>query len=252
MRIFAVSDLHIDYAENAKWLFGLPKNDYNNDILVLAGDISSNMQAVIKAFAALKSRFYEVLFIPGNHDLWIDRNNNRNSFDNFHLIKTIAANCGIVMEPAHYNTLSIVPLFGWYDYSFGEPAKELYDIWIDYTACVWPDGYDESSVTQTFISMNSGFLKIKNDFLITFSHFLPRIDLMPPFIPQHKRNIYPVLGTVLLEKHIRQLRSNMHIYGHSHVNTSVMIDGIRYINNAYGYPSEKRIASKKLLKIYEL
>ncbi|MFH0975228.1 MAG: metallophosphoesterase [Spirochaetota bacterium] len=253
MRVFAVSDVHIDYAENRQWLFGLSKTDYKNDILILAGDITNNIPVIIKAFVSLKNCFKEVLYIPGNHDLWVSRRNNiRNSIDNFHLIKTVASNCGVRMEPAHFKTLSIIPLFGWYDYSFGEPSEKIFDIWIDYTACQWPEGYDEISVTRYFIAMNEPYLNLKNDFIISFSHFVPRIDVMPSFIPENKKILYPVLGTVLLEKQIRQISPNIHIYGHSHVNTRAHFNNTEYINNAYGYPSETMITAKRLLKIYEM
>jgi hypothetical protein len=43
----------------------------------------------------------------------------------------------------------------------------------------------------------------------------------------------------------------MHVYGHSHINRRVEIDGVSYINNAFGYPSETAITSKRLLCIHE-
>ena len=52
-----------------------------------------------------------------------------------------------------------------------------------------------------------------NRIVITFSHFLPRIDLMPSFI-SHK-HMFPVLRTALLDKQIRKLLSTLHVYGHS-------------------------------------
>ena len=42
----------------------------------------------------------------------------------------------------------------------------------------------------------------------------------------------------------------MHIYGHSHVNRCVTIEGVTYVNNAFAYPHELRIASKQLLCVY--
>jgi predicted phosphodiesterase len=53
-----------------------------------------------------------------------------------------------------------------------------------------------------------------------------------------------------LEQQIRLLRSDIHVYGHSHVNRRIEIGGITYINNAFGYPSETRIAAKRLLCIH--
>jgi hypothetical protein len=74
---------------------------------------------------------------------------------------------------------------------------------------------------------------------------------MPSFIPASKRILYPVLGTALLEQHIRQLRPWVHVYGHSHVNQQIELDGISYLNNAFGYPSETW-THKSLVRIMEV
>jgi hypothetical protein len=42
------------------------------------------------------------------------------------------------------------------------------------------------------------------------------------------------------------------VYGHSHINRSVRIDGVDYVNNAFGYPGEERIAARRLLCIDEI
>ena len=36
----------------------------------------------------------------------------------------------------------------------------------------------------------------------------------------------------------------------SYVNRQVVVDGVTYINNAFGYPHEKRIAAKHLICIH--
>lgn len=158
------------------------------------------------------------------------------------------------MEPLYLSSLSIIPLYGWYDYSFGQPSQEILDNWTDYLACKWPNNYDEKSINQYSISMNEPFVTTcsAKAFIISFSHFLPRIDVMPAYIPLDKRYLYPVLGTILLEKQIRKLDSNIHVYGHSHVNNQVMKDNTVYINNAFGYPYETRITQKRLKCIFEI
>jgi len=100
--------------------------------------------------------------------------------------------------------------------------------------------------------MNGDVLSISNDRVITFSHFMPRIDLMPSIIPEKKRFLYPVLGTTILEKQIRAIRPRIHIYGHTHVNRRIERDGILYINNAFGYPRETRITRKRLVRVMEI
>jgi len=251
LRIYALSDLHIDYDENRRWLANLSLEDYRDDVLILAGDISDITRYLTLSFRELKKRFRMVLFVPGNHDLWTYRNKVQNSLIYFDLIKKIARENGILTEPASIGKISIIPLYGWYDYSFGFPGDELSSIWRDYFACSWPENFNEQTITRHFVAMNERYLTIRNDYVISFSHFMPRIDIMPSIIPQNKRILYPVLGTVLLEEQIRRLRPSIHIYGHTHVNMKVQREGIVYINNAFGYPEETRIAKKELSIVFE-
>ena len=51
----------------------LSDNAYQDDILILAGDISDD-QAVLRAtFQLMAAKFGHVFFVPGNHDLWVRR-----------------------------------------------------------------------------------------------------------------------------------------------------------------------------------
>jgi predicted phosphodiesterase len=251
MRIHAVSDIHVDFSENRQWLHNLSRQDYQDDVLILAGDVSDIVSLFAEALESLKKRFREVLFVPGNHDLWVHRNGCSDSLVHFHEIVKLTDACGVHTGPTHFGPLSIVPLFGWYDYSFGEPSEQILDLWVDFSACRWPEGFDEKTITQFFIALNSESFPVENQTLISFSHFLPRIDLMPSVIPVEKRILYPVLGTSLLEQQVRMLGSTIHVYGHSHVNMKIKKEGVTYINNAFGYPSESRIAKKELLCIFE-
>ena len=77
-----------------------------------------------------------------------------NSFKKLHAIKLMAKDYDIYMEPGEYSGLAIVPLFGWYDYSFGEPDEEVFKIWADYYACKWPERYDVDRISSYFDSLN--------------------------------------------------------------------------------------------------
>lgn len=253
MRVFALSDIHLDYEENRLWLSNLSDVDYQSDILILAGDISDETRLVEWCFVALRRKFLKVFFVPGNHDLWVSRNQGMTSFDKFRFLGQLAREHDICTEAHHFGPLSIVPLLGWYDYSFGSPSEQLLQTWVDFRACLWPDKMTAGDVTAHFLSLNQSTLPVQNEVVISFSHFVPRIDLMPDYIPAHYRYIYPVLGSIGLDRQARQLqaRRHLHVYGHSHVNRGVTVENIEYTNNAFGYPSEQRISRKQLLCIYE-
>ncbi|MDC8758416.1 metallophosphoesterase family protein [Janthinobacterium fluminis] len=252
MRVFALSDMHVDFDPNAQWVAALSRSDYQEDVLILAGDISDSIERFTECLDAFARRFRKVFFVPGNHDLWVVRDSaHMNSLDKFEQVKAVVQGCGASMEPELIDGVAIVPLFGWYDGSFGELGAELRAAWMDCRACRWPAGWSELEITQHFIGLNEGRRIGKGKVTISFSHFLPRIDLMPAFIPPLHRKIYPVLGSSRLEGLIREIRPDMHVYGHSHVNRDIVIDGVNYINNAFAYPHEERIAAKALRCIYQ-
>jgi predicted phosphodiesterase len=253
MRVFALSDIHVDFEANARWVENLSKADYRDDVLILAGDVTDVLSLFEWCIGQLASRFRKVLFVPGNHDLWVVRERKtRHCLDKLEDLSRVVDAAGASMRPYRERGVQIVPVFGWYDYSFGEPDEELKSIWMDFHACRWPDRLQLREVAAYFDSLNDEHrVHPTADTTITFSHFLPRIDLMPRMIPLSKRVLYPVLGTTRLERRLRQLGSNLHVYGHSHVNRSKRIDGVSYVNNAFGYPSEDWMTSRRLVCIHE-
>jgi predicted phosphodiesterase len=253
MRVFAVSDVHIDYQVNADWIRSLSRLDYRDDLLILAGDVSHRLPELAWCFGELVARFKHVLFVPGNHELWVlGEDSCRTSLDKFADVVNVAQSSGASMQPFLQDGLLIVPLLGWYDYSFGEPSEDLLNMWTDYAACRWPPGYRPADVAAHFTAMNRLPARQAVRRLITFSHFMPRIDLIPAAVPSRHRVLDPVLGSVLLERQLRELEANIHVYGHSHINRCVQLDGVTYVNNALGYPNETRIAVRQLLRIDEL
>jgi len=252
MRVFAVSDLHVDYESNAQWAKNLSRQDYNNDVLILAGDLSDLLDQIGENLDALVMRFKKVLYVPGNHEMWIIRSPGfSNSVAKFLEVCRVVRQSGASMESMHTDVLTIVPLLGWYDYSFGEPCDELRDAWMDFHACRWPKQMNERQATSFFAAMNEPLPRPRSTAVISFSHFLPRIDLIPDYVPRNYRYLFPVMGADILERQIRQLGASIHVYGHSHVNRRITLDGVTYVNNAFGYPSEVRTTAKRLLCIYE-
>lgn len=250
MRIFAISDIHIDYPENNAWLDRISLVDFQNDILILAGDVSEDESLLASCFRRLKRRFANVFFVPGNHDIWVKSAEKINSLQKFERVLNLAEDSGVMTQSASISDINFVPIFSWYDYSFGFPSEFINTAWMDFRRCKWPDDMDKADkVHAYFMSLNHSFPRQAGQRVITFSHFMPRIDLMPSYIPKSRREIYPVLGSDTIDVHLRKLNSDVHIYGHSHINRSVVLDGVHYINNAFAYPNEERIARKCLLEV---
>jgi predicted phosphodiesterase len=252
MRVFAISDLHLDYEENERWLRGLSSDDYRDDVLILAGDVSDEEPLLTLGFRWLTARFRAVQYVPGNHDLWLTGGASglATSFDKFTRVCAIAAEYGVSMVPFQEGSLSIVPLLGWYDYSFGVPEPTILARWMDFRRCKWPAGVTADDITRHFLALNEPVVYPRAGTVISFSHFLPRIDVMPATVPAEHQLLYPVLGASALDAQVKRLASIIHVYGHSHLNRDVVLEGRRYINNAFGNPREERIAAKRLRCIY--
>lgn len=252
MRVFAVSDIHVDYAENLEWILALDEKEYADDILILAGDVTDKMALLEQVFVSLAASFKAVLFVPGNHELWVQEADFDCSLRKFEAIAKLCESCGVHADVLELSDISFVPLYSWYDFSFGEPDRHLRRAWRDFRACSWPEHLSEShAISEYFLELNVPKLATSNDTVISFSHFLPRIDVMPSGIPEKRRNVYPVLGSEALGEQVRKLNPTIHVYGHSHVNQAIELDDIHYVNNAFAYPSEAHIARKQLKCIYE-
>ena len=115
---------------------------------------------------------------------------------------------------------------------------------MDFYACRWSAGMDPPAVAAAFDALN-------HHVPLPEGHFMPRIDLMPATVPPSMTMLFPVRGTDRLEVRIRTIRPDIHVYGHSHLNRDMVLDGITYVNNAFGYPREGAIARKELHRIHE-
>ena len=226
-------------------------SDYREDVLILAGDVSDCLDRIDWALSTLTARFRRVMYVPGNHELWVIRDAKQcTSLEKFERLRAVVEQSGASMQPEALDGVVIVPLQGWYDYSFGRPSSELLESWMDFHACRWPAHFQMQDVAAHFQALNRAPPPAHRGMLISFSHFLPRIDLMPAYIPRSRRMLYPVLGSASLEEQVRALISRIHVYGHSHVNRQIALDDVVYINNAFGYPDETRISAKELLCIH--
>jgi len=250
MRVFAISDLHVDFDENKSWLAALSLEDYKHDVLICAGDLSHRLGEVSQSLQSLRKRFDKVMYIPGNHELWVNGHSEGTSMEKFRQVMRVAAEEGVLTQPVILDDVSLVPLHGWYDYSFGEPSADLLQKWADYHLCLWPDGLTQQEIALYFLSQNQPLPTDTTKPVISFSHFVPRGDLVPNS-GTGGRFLRPVLGSEALDVQIRKLGAFMHIYGHYHVHGRQELDGVVYVNNALGYPREEWLAERRLLCVFE-
>jgi len=119
----------------------------------------------------------------------------------------------------------------------------------DFFRCRFPglDQRDES-VAAHFDALNDGLeaqvaaLRAKHPGapLVTFSHFVPRLELVPEkrflFVPALNKAV----GSRFLDARVRALGPDAHIFGHTHFSWDATLGGIRYIQPCLAYSSERR------------
>jgi len=263
MRIFALSDLHADHDANGRWLEALSHHDYQDDALIVAGDVSHDLEVVTRVLTALQGKFARVLFVPGNHELWVRGGEPRDSVAKFHRVLDRAVSLGVHIEPARHEhdgaAVWIVPLFGWY--TMPEEGRDTLYLpapgpdaglrgWLDLHFTAW-SSLDGQPPAQYFLALNERRLMRRYDApVVSFSHFLPRRELMfrdggapprvRPALPLRRRfNFSRVAGSTGLERQLRRLGAVVHVYGHQHRNRRRALDSVLYLSHCLGYPRER-------------
>jgi predicted phosphodiesterase len=249
MRIFAVSDLHADFRENRRRLDGISAVDHRDDALIVAGDVATSLAIVSETLGFLRGRFREVFFVPGNHELWVRREEG-DSVEKFHAVLEACARVGVRTRPARVGGAWVVPLFSWYHEEFdvrGEAVVEELEGWTDHYLCRWPAGIER--VDRFFLAMNEPHLAARYDApVVSFSHFVPRPELVPGVRWLRFKGLPRVAGSPGIEAQVRRLGSAAHVFGHTHIPADTVIDGVRYVQN-YLDSSSPAPSPSSLLKL---
>ena len=79
----------------------------------------------------------------------------------------------------------------------------------------------------------------RSDAVISFSHFLPRPELLPEkrllFFPP----VAKAVGSNYLRARVARLKPDLHLFGHTHYGWSTELDGTKYIQACVAYPKER-------------
>jgi hypothetical protein len=243
MRIFATSDLHTDFKENRLLLARLSKSAYRRDTLLVAGDIADRLEIIAETLQLLRARFAQVFYVPGNHELWV-RDGGGDSVEKLSRVLELCERLGVSTRPGAAGGWRVVPLFSWYDESFdvdGSGDSTSLEGWADRYFCKWPAGL--GPVSDYFLAMNEPHVRAYPGPTISLSHFLPRRELLPPTDRLRFKGLPKVAGCLALDAQLRRLGSVVHVSGHSHINHDRVIDGVRYVQHALKYPTERRAAN---------
>lgn len=251
MKLYAISDLHLDYAVNRQALQAIPPHP--GDWLILGGDLGHTEAHLRYALSTLGERFQRLFWVPGNHDLWTapqDATGLRGEAKYRRLV-SICHEYGVLTPEDPYvrwtgegEPCLICPLFLLYDYSF-RPAyvPEAHAVqWAVESGVLCADerllhtppyetkaawcanrcAYTEKRLQEA--SMHGP--------LVLINHFPLREDLIRlRRIPRF--SIW--CGTRRTEDWHRRFPVSVVVSGHLHIRSTAYRDGVRFEEVSLGY-----------------
>src|SRR5258708_8470548 len=122
----SVSDLHVGFGENRDLVARL-RPPSSADWLIVAGDVGEFTADIEWALGTLRERFAEVIWVPGNHELWTHRREplRLRCVERYEHLVAMCRGLGVYTPEDSYpvwqydaRPLVIAPLFLLYDYRF--------------------------------------------------------------------------------------------------------------------------------------
>ncbi|MCW8196697.1 metallophosphoesterase [Proteobacteria bacterium 005FR1] len=255
MKLFAISDLHLDHRANREALQDLPA--FTDDWLILGGDICSSPRHLREALDTFCARFAHVVWVPGNHELWVD---DRDPFDSsvakYEELVEVCRHSGVSTPEDEYplwqgpgGTHRVVPLHLLYDYSFrpGSVAAESAVDWAVESGVLCRDEYQidpgpfasKAEWCRARVDYSRHRLRECSDGtpLVLVNHFPLRYDLVRTMrIPRF--SIW--CGTRATEDWHREFGASVVVSGHLHMRCTDYRDGVRFEEVSLGYPRDWR------------
>ena len=256
--LLAISDLHVGYSENRQLLERIHPG-HDEDWLIVAGDCGELFDDVLWVLGLLSRRFAQVIWVPGNHELWTSRQDPvqlRGEYRYQALVDACRA-MGVLTPEDPYpiwagpgGPITVVPLFLLYDYTFLTPGTT--------TAAE-----SLSRAHQTGIVCADEFLLHPDPYPSREAWCAARLDQSEaqlaerdPRLPTVLVNHWPLLreptrvlrypqfaqwcGTQGSADWHRRFDAQVVVYGHLHIPRTTRHDGVRFEEVSVGSPAERR------------
>lgn len=255
LKLYAISDLHLDYAVNRDALKELP--EHGPDWLITGGDLCTKPDHLRHALDILCDRFSKVFWVPGNHELWSATAGDQSQFrgeGKYMQLVEVCREYGVLTPEDPFVTFPdvhqphiVAPLFIPYDYSF-RPDDVTLEGAIPWAMEAGILCRDEKLIhTDPFPNMVEWCahrVKLAQDRLsaldpqtplIIVNHFPLREDLVRLWrIPRF--SIW--CGTKKTEAFHTTYPTSVVISGHLHMRATDYRDGVRFEEVSLGYPRD--------------
>ena len=254
MNLWAISDLHVGFAENRRALEELQAAP--DDWLIIAGDTGESPAHLDLVLKTLVPRFAQIIWTVGNHELWTPETlpDERRGAAHYQRLVKLCRTYGVLTPedpfaiwPGDGPRTAIVPTFVLYDYSFKPDHIAIED------AVAWAAADGLRCADETLLhpapyptrpawcharieETEARLAAIPDDVrIILVNHFpLRREHAVLPRIPRFK--IW--CGTLATGEWHRRFAIDTVIYGHLHIRGTRELDGVRFEEVSLGYPSQ--------------
>jgi predicted phosphodiesterase len=254
--LFAVSDLHVSYAENRRVADCLaPQSD--GDWLIVAGDVGERFSDIEEVLRKLRSRFAAVIWAPGNHELWTHASDpvRLRGEARYQALVRMCRDNGVLTPEDEFpiwrgagGPVTVAPLFQLYDYSFRAPGtttkaeslRRAYEAGVVCTdeMLLHPDPYPDRE------SWCDARLRESERRLAAVDATLPTVLVSHwPLIREPTRVMWHPefaqwCGTERTADWHLRFRCAVAVYGHLHIPRTTYHDGVRFEEVSLGYPRE--------------
>jgi len=255
--LVAVSDLHVSYEANDTIVEERLHPSTPDDWLIVAGDVGERVKDISRVLGLLADRFAQVIWAPGNHELWThdgDAGGLRGVERYDHLID-ICRGLGVLTPEDPYavwtgrgGPVRVAPLFIGYDYTFLPPGKKSKAEALAYAHSTGVICSDEFLLHTDPYPTKEAWCQAR----VALTE--ARLKECDPEIPLVLVNHYPLVReptdvlwypefaqwcgtTATADWHLRFPVAAM-IYGHLHIPRTTWHDGVRFEEVSLGYPRE--------------
>ncbi len=255
--LYAVSDLHVDQAENRELVQAMQPHS-ERDWLIVAGDVADGRAGVEWALRLLAGRFERVIWVPGNHELLTYKDDplQLRGERRYRNLVELCREIGVLTPEDPYprwdgpgGPVLVAPLFLLYDYSFGlnvAPSKveamrlahEAGVVCVD-EYLLYPDPYPSREAwCEARVAATERRLAASDPALPTVlvNHF--PLTAEPTRLLRHPEFAQWCGTTLTADWHLR-FRAAAVVYGHLHIPRSSRHDGVRFEEVSIGYPRER-------------
>lgn len=239
-----ISDLHVLPQDNFSW-----ENRPTSLVAIVVGDVSKDRPTVVKCLKEISTRYRQTFYVDGNTE---HRNNLENVKDSIEsldqelsdLENFVYLHNKVVIS----NGIAILGTNGWWDYGFS--GESDLDASFDFVMNSYGITRDAATNLLALALQDLAYLcrsveKLQRhrdvNQIIVVTHTLPRVELVqhdPGIAGTLKINQMGNAGMRAVLDVDTEKKITHWLFGHYHGRVDQAFDGIRYVNNPRGRPSD--------------